>query len=39
MNRYNFNYLLEVDKKQLKEINEKLYGDGWLYSYFLDKQM
>ena len=23
MKRYNFNYLLEVDKKQLKEINEK----------------
>ena len=39
MNRYHFNYLLEVDKKRLKEINEKLYGDGWLYSYFLDKQM
>lgn len=36
MERYHFNYLLEVDKERLKEINKKLYTAGWLYSYFLD---
>ena len=35
MERYHFNYLLEVDKERLKQINKKLYS-GWLYSYFLD---
>lgn len=35
MEKYHFNYLLEVDKRRLKEINEKLYS-GWLFSYFLD---
>lgn len=39
MEKYHFNYLLEVDKERLKEINRKLYGDDWLYSYFLDKQI
>lgn len=36
MERYHFNYLLEVDKERLKKINKKLYTAGWLYSYFLD---
>lgn len=35
LERYHFNYLLEVDKERLKRINKKLYS-GWLYSYFLD---
>ena len=38
MEKYHFNYVLEVDKERLKEINRKLYGDDWLYSYFLDKR-
>lgn len=37
MDKYSFNYLLEVDKQQLQKINEKLYSEGWLYSYFLDE--
>ncbi len=36
MEKYHFNYLLEVDKQRLKEINEKLYS-AWLFSYFLDE--
>ena len=36
LERYHFNYLLEVDKSRLKRINEKLYTGGILYSYFLD---
>lgn len=36
LERYHFNYLLDVDKAQLKRINEKLYAGGLLYSYFLD---
>lgn len=36
LERYHFNYLLDVDKTQLKRINEKLYAGGWLYSYFID---
>lgn len=36
LERYHFNYLLNVDKARLKQINEKLYADGLLYSYFLD---
>lgn len=35
LERYHFNYLLEVDKERLKRINKKLYS-GWLYSYFLN---
>lgn len=35
LEKYHFNYLLEVDKGRLKKINKKLYS-GWLYSYFLD---
>lgn len=35
LDRYHFNYLLEVDKERLKQINKKLYS-SWLYSYFLD---
>ena len=35
LERYHFNYLLDVDKDRLKKINKKLYS-GWLYSYFLD---
>ena len=36
LERYHFNYLLDVDKDRLKRINEKLYTGGILYSYFLD---
>ena len=36
LERYHFNYLLDVDKVQLKRINEKLYAGGWLHSYFVD---
>lgn len=36
LERYHFNYLLEVDKAKLKRINEKLYSGGLLYSYFID---
>lgn len=36
LERYHFNYLLEVDKERLKRINAKLYTGGILYSYFLD---
>lgn len=35
LKRYHFNYLLEVDKERLMQINKKLYSD-WFYSYFLD---
>lgn len=38
MNKYYFNYILEVDKRKLQKINEKLYSEGWLYSYFLDSK-
>ena len=37
LERYHFNYLLDVDKDRLKRINEKLYTGGILYSYFLDE--
>lgn len=36
LERYHFNYLLNVDKARLKQINEKLYAGGLLYSYFVD---
>lgn len=36
LERYHFNYLLDVDKARLKQINEKLYAGGLLYSYFVD---
>ena len=36
MERYHFNYLLDVDKARLKQINEKLYAGGLLHSYFAD---
>ena len=36
LERYHFNYLLDVDKGQLERINEKLYAGGLLYSYFVD---
>lgn len=36
LNKYHFNYLLEVDKSRLQKINEKLYSAGWLFSYFVD---
>lgn len=36
LNKYHFNYLLEVDKPRLQKINEKLYSAGWLFSYFID---
>lgn len=36
MLRYEFNYLLDVDKRRMREINEKLYKGGWLFSYFLE---
>ena len=36
LERYHFNYLLDVDKARLKQINEKLYVGGLLYSYFVD---
>lgn len=35
LDRYHFNYLLEVDKERLSQINNKLYS-SCLYSYFLD---
>lgn len=36
LERYHFNYLLDVDKARLKQINEKLYAGGLLHSYFVD---
>lgn len=36
LERYHFNYLLDVDKARLKQINEKLYASGLLHSYFVD---
>lgn len=36
LEQYHFNYLLDVDKARLKQINEKLYAGGLLYSYFVD---
>lgn len=36
LNKYHFNYLLEVDKSRLQKINEKLYSEGWLFSYFVE---
>lgn len=36
LERYHFNYLLDVDKVRLKQINEKLYAGGLLHSYFVD---
>lgn len=36
LERYHFNYVLEIDKERLKQINKKLYTNGILYSYFLD---
>lgn len=36
LERYHYNYLLDVDKAKLKRINEKLYAEGVLYSYFVD---
>ena len=36
LERYHFNYLLDVDKVRLKQINEKLYAGGFLHSYFVD---
>lgn len=38
MDKYYFNYILEVDKAKLRRINEKLYSAGWMYLYFLDKE-
>ena len=32
LERYHFNYLLDVDKGQLERINEKLYAGGLLLS-------
>ena len=36
LERYHFNYLLDVDKVRLKQINEKLYAGGLLHSYFVE---
>lgn len=36
LRKYDYNYVLDVDKQRLKEINRKLYGDGWFASYFFD---
>lgn len=39
LRKYDYNYVLDVDKQRLKEINRKLYGDGWFASYFFDARM
>ena len=39
LRKYDYNYVLDIDKQRLKEINCKLYGDGWFASYFFDVRM
>lgn len=39
LRKYDYNYVLDIDKQRLKEINRKLYGDGWFASYFFDARM
>ena len=38
MMRFDYNYQLEVDRKELWKINKKLYDGGWMFSYFFDNR-